>query len=88
MILNILIILGVVNFIDALFIKFGIWDLIALEGSKVNSEFVFQLSRCEFCLKFHLATVSTLVLICFTGFEWGVLIVPVVVSGLIHLINK
>jgi len=85
---TILICLGLTMFVDSLFEKWNIWDWIEFHGSKTNSEFFYQLSKCRFCLRFHLATILTLILIPFVGFEWSILVVPGVVSGLIRLINR
>jgi hypothetical protein len=85
---EIFIVLGLVMFVDALFEKWGVWEYIAKVGSGSSSETIFQLSQCEFCLKFHLSVVLTLILSIFVGFEWSILIVPGVVSGLIRLIDR
>ena len=53
MITSILIVIGLNFFIDAIFEKFEIWDLIEEKGSK-RSEFVFKLTSCRFCLHFHI----------------------------------
>jgi len=89
MIQNIFIVLGFLNFIDAIFIKWNIWDEIAKDGSKQDPKsFVYKLSQCQFCLKFWISCFVTMTIGAFGTFEWSILAVPFICSGITHLIKK
>lgn len=84
----VLIIFGLIQFVDVILTKFDLWDLVQRWGSNSDSELMFQLTSCRFCLWFHLGWILTVVFGIFTGFEWWLLVVPFIVSGLTSLISK
>lgn len=89
MIQNVLIVAGIIGFFDALFNKWRLWEEIELWGAM--NEFplwFFKLTQCQFCLKFHFSIIVTLIMGVISSFGWGLLIVPVISSGLTYLINK
>lgn len=88
MIESIFIILGLALFFEALFEKEGFWDLFEKIGSKSNSKFVFSLLSCRFCMMFHITSLITIVFGLMNGFFWGLMVVPFVVNGFIHLKKK
>lgn len=88
MIEAIFVVMGFVIFLDKLFEKWFIWDEIEKCGSESNFEWFFNLTRCRFCLLFHLSWIVTLIYAGFNPFGWGIFAVPFVVSGLIQLILK
>lgn len=88
---TIFVVLGLTLFINALMEKWNLWDDIARFGSNSKSKFFYQLTTCRFCLLSHIGLVVTCIVGIFGGLSvsWSVLIVPMVVSGFIHLIlNK
>ena len=104
MITSILIVIGLNFFIDAMFEKFGTWELIEEKGSK-KSEFIYKLTSCRFCLHFHINWILILLLGFFSellrllGFFSDILVffseltpelffLPFIASGLINLILK
>lgn len=84
----ILLALGLWGFLDGLFEKWNIWDWIALKGSQSKIGLIYKLSQCRFCLNFHISIIITLILGVILSFSWGMLIVPVICSGIIHLMKK
>lgn len=88
MIQKILVIFGLVLFVNQLFIKKGIWTKIQERGSISRFEWIYKLTSCKFCLIFHLCWMVTFFYGVFNGFEWCLLIVPFVVSGLTRLMTK
>lgn len=104
MIQPIIILLGIVYFIDAIFNKYHVWKLIEKKGSK-QSKFVYKLTSCRFCMNFHLNWIVILMLGFFSellgffsesqnalGFfselSIEIVILPFVVSGLINFIKS
>lgn len=83
MIQIILVVYGLVLFVNALFEKWGLWDKIALLGAVCKHKKIYELAQCRFCLLFHTGWIITLIYCLFNGFEAGFLITPFVVTGLI-----
>lgn len=87
MIENIIVVLGLVLFVLALFDKFYVWDKIGEFGAKSGIKIVYQLSQCQFCLIFHVSWIITLIYLSITGLNLGIFVIPFVVSGIITLKN-
>lgn len=87
MIQHILIVMGLVLFIEALFDKWGFWYDLHEYGVKKN-RFVYDLTSCMFCVRFHLSWITTLILCLLTGFEDYSILIPFIVSGLTTLKDK
>jgi hypothetical protein len=87
MLQSILIVACLVYFVDALFFKWHIWEKIKVWGSYSKIMWLFELSFCRFCLMFHIGWVLTVLYGIAFGFEWSLLIVPFVVSGLTRMIE-
>jgi len=85
---NIIIILGLLYFIDALLDKFLIWNWIERKGSKVKFKFMYLLSQCRFCIMFHIGWILTLIYGAITVFKIELIVVPFVISGLTRIIEK
>ena len=83
-----LVVLGLVLFMNQLFEKKEIWNWIQQRGSISRSEWIFKLTSCRFCLLFHIAWMLTLVYSVFNSFEWDMLMVPFIVSGLTQIMFK
>jgi len=88
MITTIIIILGLLYFIDAIFDKFFIWEKIENEGMKAGLKIIYDLSQCRFCLMFHIAWIMTVFYGAIAGFKTELIIVPFVVLGLTRLKEK
>lgn len=54
MIQSIFVVLGLVYFLDALFDKWGVYEMIAQYGSKAKRKFIYDLCFCRFCQLFHI----------------------------------
>lgn len=104
MITSILIVIGLNFFIDAMFEKFGVWEIIESKGSR-KSKFIYKLTSCRFCLHFHINWILILLLgffseLCdqlgffsellgfFSELSPELFFLPFIVSGLINLILK
>lgn len=85
---TIIIVVGIVHFIDAIFEKTETWDQIGEYGADQGSKLIYELLNCRFCLLFHIAWIITLFYGVICSFSWGLLIVPFICSGISHLINK
>lgn len=88
MLQSIFVVLGLLIFIKLLFDKWNVWGVISEVGSKSDFEWVYKLTNCQFCLLFHFSWMITIVYWIANGFSWSLLIVPFIVSGLIHLIYQ
>lgn len=88
MIQEIFVVLGTVMFTDALFEKWNVWELLSKIAMRSKQKFFFLLLLCKFCMMFHLSWMLTVVYGLFGGFSPTLFVVPVVVSGLIHLKSK
>ena len=86
--IKIIIVLGIVNFLDGLFQKWNIWNWLSKIGSETSSRFIYDLTTCKICLTFHLSILVTLLMGASCGFEWGLFTVPFVVVGLTTLLKK
>lgn len=88
MIQTILIVLGLLHFIDALFEKWNIWENVLQFGCNSKHKFIYDLCFCRFCLLFHLGWIITFLYGCFYSFSFDLMIVPCVVTGITYLIQK
>ena len=88
MVEKIFVILGLVLFVNQLFVKWDVWAWFKLKGMKSKFEFFFKLSTCRFCLLFHVSWILTFIYSLFGSFGWDALVVPFVVSGLIQISFK
>lgn len=79
---KIILILGLLLFIEALFIKWNVYNKIAQLGASQKSKFFYNLCTCMFCLRFHFSVIITLIVIIFAGYYQEALITPFVVTGL------
>lgn len=85
---RIIIILGIIYFIDALLEKFNIYGWFMLKAMKSPIKLIYDLSCCKFCIMFHLTWIITFIYGAITGFSLSLVVVPFVVSGLIRIIEK
>lgn len=88
MIQSILVVACLVYFIDALLVKWHGWEKIKIWGSYSSILWIFELSFCRFCLMFHIGWILTILYGFIFGFEWTLILVPFVVSGLTRLIER
>lgn len=82
---KIIIIFAFLLFIEALFVKWKVFEMLSKIGSQVKSKFFYQMLNCQFCIRFHLSIIITLVSIILFGYYQEALIMPFVVSGLMTL---
>lgn len=85
---RIIIILGLLYFIDAMFDKFFIWRKMEEVSRFAPNRFVYKLMNCRFCLMFHMTWIITVIYGTATSFEMKLLLVPFVVIGLSRLKEK
>lgn len=85
---TIFVVTGLVLFIDVLFEKWDVWGHLDWLASKTSTEFIYTMLTCRFCVLFHVGWILTIIYGLFAGFSGALLIVPFVVGGFIHLINK
>ena len=85
---SIFVILGLLIFTKLLFDKWNIWTTISELGSQTDFKWIYKLTNCRFCLMFHFGLLITIIYSIANGFEWSLLAVPFIVSGLIHLIYQ
>ena len=55
--------------------------------ASTKPKFVYQLSKCRFCLDHHLSIISTLIVGCLIGFELYFLILPIVSASINNVLN-
>lgn len=82
---KIIVLFAVMLFVEALFIKWNVFDLLSRIGSQSQHRFFYEMFNCLFCIRFHLSIIITLVSIIFFGFYKEALIMPFVVTGLMTL---
>lgn len=82
---KIIILFAVLLFVEALFIKWKVFELLSKTGSQVKSKFFYKMLNCQFCIRFHLSIIITLVSIIIYGFYKEALMMPFVVTGLMTL---
>lgn len=85
MIHAVLIIFGLILFINALFDKWGWWHKLSVFGANSKYKFVYDITNCRFCLLTHLSILLTIVYGAIIGYEDYLLIIPFIVSGLLTL---
>lgn len=79
---------GIVSFIEALFDKFYVWDLLNKKASESKSLFLYNLTSCRFCIRFHLTWLIYMLFIVFDLVLQDQVFAIFAVSGLLTLINK
>jgi len=79
-----MVVLGLMFFIDALFVKWDVWEMISKLGSSTKSLFVYKMTQCRFCLMFHFSIIITIVYGIFSSFSFDLTIIPFVVGGFIY----
>lgn len=88
MIQTILIVFGLLHFVDAMFRKFSVYEKIEYLGSRSKFRIIYDLICCRFCIQFHLCWMLTITLGAFSGFSFDLLVVPFVVLGLTHKLGN
>ena len=88
MIKQIIILIGFLGMMDALFTKWGVWHKIEEITMDQKYRFIYDLGSCRLCLMFHISIILYFILwasglfLCF-NFE-----VIVASNGIIHLIKR
>ncbi len=80
--------MGIVEFINAIFEKYFVWNWLMEKGANQRSKFIYKLSSCRFCLRFHLSVFILVLYGFYTGFDLGMLFIPFVCSGLTYSIER
>lgn len=82
----VVLVLGLLGFADALFKKFFIYEKIEEKLIAISNRFdiklIFDLAFCQFCQRFWISVVLTLVIGLFLGFGIELAIVPFLVIGI------
>jgi len=79
---------GLVSFTEAIFDKFNFWEKIQRLGANSDSEFIYKLTSCMFCIRFHLTWIIYFVFFAVnTDFVNGWFLI-FSVTGILTLINK
>jgi hypothetical protein len=83
MIQFILVVFGLVLFVDQLFVKWAWYDKVSLWAKyERKNDFIKDMVECPFCCRTHIAVVITILAGLITGFDNYMIVVPFVVSGL------
>lgn len=77
-----------VGFFDALLSKFHAYSKFEKFASTTDSKLLYQLSKCKFCILFHLGWITSMLVIPFIYFDAIVLLTPFAVSGALKLIKN
>ena len=77
-----------VGFFDGLLLKFDVYGRFEKYASGDVPKLVYQLSKCKFCLKFHLGWLTSLLVIPFVYFDICIFLTPFVVSGALKLLKN
>lgn len=86
---KIIILLGILYFTDALFVKWNIWSKLEMITMKSPVKFFFDLITCRLCSIFHLSSILTITMaIVFFGFTWDLIWINFVVVGLFKIVDR
>jgi hypothetical protein len=77
-----------VGFFDALLSKFDVYGRFEKYASNDAPKLIYKLSKCRFCILFHLGWVSSVVVIPFVIYDITIILTPFVVSGALKLIKN
>ena len=77
-----------VGFFDGLLLKFDVYGRFEKYASGNVPKLLYQLSKCKFCILFHLGWISSLVVIPFVYFDVHIFLTPFAVSGALKLIKN
>jgi len=88
MLLAIILLVGSVSFIEALFDKFQIWNKLELLAMNAPNRILNELLNCRFCLRFWLSVLTYVLLYVFSYVNEVNLTVLVVSNGIIYLMQK
>ncbi len=79
--------IGLVSFIEKILEKWGFYDFIQEKGALDSSLFIYKLTSCRFCLRFHLTWIVFLSLYFFYNRNVILVLVPFAVIGFINLLR-
>lgn len=79
---SIIIITGLVMFLNEMFVKFNVYGFMEKMAADAKTKFMNELLQCRFCIRFHLTWITTIAYGGFCGFFWLLVVVPFVVSGI------
>ena len=79
--------IGLVSFIEKILEKWGFYNYIQQKGSSGNSMFIYKLTSCRFCLRFHLTWIVFLIVALFYNRNVIICLVPFAVIGFINLLR-
>lgn len=85
MILSIITVFGLMLFAEALLDKWGFYSAMYDYAAKTKTRFIFDLLTCNFCVRFHIVWIITVIYGAVAGYEWHLFAVPFVVSGFLTL---
>lgn len=83
----ILIVTMLVAFVDAINEKHYLYDKLHKRFSNTKSKFIYKLTSCQFCIRFHLGWILFVLFTILDIFNLTYLLIPFCVAGLIKMIN-
>lgn len=84
----IILVLGLVAFINGVFNKYDLYTKIGLWSSRQGSKFLYKAGNCKFCISAYLSIIVTIIVSLFVGFQWEHLGVPFAVAGLLNSFGR
>lgn len=77
-----------VGFFDGLLSKFKAYDRFEVFASGRESKLIYQLSKCRFCIMFHLGWITSCLVFPFVYFDILTWLTPFAVSGALKLVKN
>lgn len=78
----IIIVLGLVLFVEKLFDKWSIFYKLQEKSANVGKRWMYDLLNCRFCLMFWMSVIITTFAVIFVEIELKYLLIPMIVTGL------
>ena len=83
-----IIVIALISFLDAIFEKIGMWEMLQKAAADQESKFLYKLSSCRFCIKFHMSVIMVVTIGFVDGFNLNLVTIPFLASGLMYLFDK
>lgn len=81
--------LGIVAFVEGILDKYNLYYWIQKHGANSESEFIYKLSSCRFCIRVHLTWIMYILAFYMWDSNLNDCIITIIsVSGVLSLINK
>ncbi len=79
--------IGIVSFIETILEKWGFFDYLQLKGSDSESMFLYKLTSCRFCMRFHLTWITFVIISLLYDRNVMLFLVPFAAIGFIKIIK-